>query len=297
MGPAWLVAALPPGSLAAAARLGWGFRNETWQVDLVDGRRIVVTRFADAANAASLLERTTRLEPRLRAAGIPVPRIVDRRDVAIGDHLATEFIAGRPGAALLDGPSGPEVVGSAMGGAWRRLADVDVAGLPISLGWPSEGGLLAATREGLVDQALARAGMAERARVDEDLATARELLRSRPTSFVHGDFVPVNAVIDDDRLAAVVDLEFAARADPLFDAAWFHWIIDYHHPAAVAVAWGAFVSASRIDDRDATTRELLRVLPVVGLLARLATVTADAEVEHWRGQLRSILSSHARWRP
>jgi aminoglycoside phosphotransferase (APT) family kinase protein len=290
MGPAWLVASLTPGCIAAASPLGWGFRNETWRVDLVDGRQIAITRFADPANAAALVERTTELGPRLRSVGIPVPRTVDP-GLASGDgQLATEFVEGLPGAAALDRPHGPELVGSVMGGAWRRLASVDIEGLSIPVGWPSEDGLAVATGDGRLDGALACVDASQRSGVARDVAVAGELLRARPTSFVHGDFAPVNVVLRDGELVAVVDLELAVRADPLFDAAWFRWIVAYHHPAAGPLAWGAFVSASGIDEEDDGVRELLRVLPVVGLLERLASATVDSEAEHWQAMVRSIAS-------
>jgi aminoglycoside phosphotransferase (APT) family kinase protein len=288
--PDWLTASLPRGSIVAASPLGWGFRNETWRVDLADGRQIVVTRFADPANALALVDRATKLGPRLRAVGIPVPRTADPGWISPTAHLAVEYVDGIPGAVALDGPRGAEVVGSLMGDAWRRLASVDTARLPIPVGWASEEGLLRATRDRLLQMGLDRVGAAQRSHVDQDLAIAATLLRARPTSFVHGDFAPVNVVLRGDRVAALVDLEFAARADPLFDAAWFRLIVDYHHPAVGAMAWDGFVSASGIDEADARTRDLLRVLPLVGLLERLARATVDAEVEHWQAMLRSMAS-------
>src|SRR3954452_4658178 len=94
VGPAWLAASLRAGSIVEASRLGWGFRNETWRVDLVDGRRIAVTRFADAANTGVVVDRIVRLGPRLRSAGIPVPRAVDPGWVADRHLLATDFVEG-----------------------------------------------------------------------------------------------------------------------------------------------------------------------------------------------------------
>ena len=285
MGPTWLAAALPAGSIAAASRLGWGFRNESWRVDLVDGRRIVVTRFADASAAPAVVRRTKELGPRLRAAGIPVPEIVD--PPGLGEPLlATRFVDGMVGAALLD--VSPERVGLVMGAAWRILATLDTEGLDLPTGWACKEGLAAADRRGDLRRALDRLDQAQRPRATEALDRAGELLAGRRTGFVHGDFAPVNVIVRGDHLAALVDLELAGRADPLFDAAWFRWIVGYHHPPAEGTAWAAFRSAARIDDAEPAAG-LLRVLPVIGLLERLGGATVDAEVDHWRAMLRSIL--------
>src|SRR5439155_1833533 len=87
---------------------------------------------------------------------------------------------------------------------------------------------------------------------------------------------------------ALVARELAGRADPLFDAAWFRWIVSYHHPTAGGSVWAAFGSAARIDDIEPAAG-LLRVLPVIGLLERLGGATVEAEVDHWGAMLRSIL--------
>src|SRR5438093_6518011 len=244
MGPTWLTAALPAGSIAAASRLGWGFRNESWRVDLVDGRRMGVTRFADPSAAPAIGRRTTELGPRMRAAGIPVPETVDLPGLE-EPLLATQFVDGVVGAELLD--LSPERVGLVMGAAWRILATLDTEGLDLPTGWACTQGLAAADRQGDLGRALDRLDQAQRPRATEALDRARELLAGRRTGFVHGDFAPVNVIVRNDHLAALVDLELAGRADPLFDAAWFRWFVGYHYPAAEATAWAAFRSAARSD--------------------------------------------------
>ena len=51
---------------------------------------------------------------------------------------------------------------------------------------------------------------------------------------VHGDFGPQNVVIEDDRITALVDWEFAHIGQPVEDLAWAEWIVRMHHPDAVA---------------------------------------------------------------
>jgi len=293
--PAWLLSSLPRGSIGAASRLGWGFHNETWRVDLVDGLRIVVARFADAASAAAARERTAAFGPQLRAVGIPVAEVVDLGVAADPRLVATGFVDGVAGAAFLDHPGGPERVGAIMGSTWRRLAGVDLdrPSVPVPVRWACAQGLDAADRDGRLARALGRVDAGDRGQVLAEIDRARERLAGRVPRFVHGDFAPVNVVIRDGDLGALVDLELAGRADPLFDAAWFRWIVTYHHPAAGAIAWDAFRATAGIDHGDAAARDLLPALPVVGLLERLDATAPGAEADHWLAMLRSIARHEA----
>lgn len=291
--PAWLLSSLPRGSIGAASRLGWGFHNETWRVDLVDGQRIVVARFADGASAAAARERTAAFGPQLRSLGIPVAEVVDLGEAADPRLVATAFVDGVAGAALLDHSGGPERVGAIMGSTWRRLAGVDLDRPSVPVGWACAHGLAAADRDGRLARVLGRVDPGDRGHVLAEIDRARERLAGRVPTFVHGDFAPVNVVIRDGDLGALVDLELAGRADPLFDAAWFRWIVTYHHPAAGAIAWNAFLATAGIDHEEAAARDLLRALPVVGLLERLDATTAGAEADRWLAMLRSTARHEA----
>jgi aminoglycoside phosphotransferase (APT) family kinase protein len=264
--------------------LAWGFHNEAWRVDLVDGRRVAITRSADG-RTAGLVARMTTVGCRLRAAGVPVPAVLDPgwRTDAVG-LMASEFVDGEVGAALLDRPGGPATVGAALGDAWRALQAADAEGLDLSVGWCSSAGLDAAGDA--VARAIDRVGEAARPRLGRELAVARETLAGRRVGLVHGDLVPVNAIIRDGRLVGLVDLEWAARADPLADAAWFLWIVGYHHPSASGSAWGAFLDASGIDPGDRGTRMLLRTLPAVTMLERLEAAGEGMGRDHWVRLLR-----------
>jgi Phosphotransferase enzyme family len=50
---------------------------------------------------------------------------------------------------------------------------------------------------------------------------------------VHGDFGPQNVLIEDDRINALVDWEFAHIGQPVEDLAWAEWIVRMHHPNAL----------------------------------------------------------------
>jgi aminoglycoside phosphotransferase (APT) family kinase protein len=86
---------------------------------------------------------------------------------------------------------------------------------------------------------------------------------------VHGDLVPANLLLRDGA-NVLLDLEAARIGDPLLDAAWFRWIVAYHHPELVPAAWAAFAGAAGIATSDATVRALLDAYPVLRILEILA---------------------------
>ena len=256
---------------------------------------MVVTRFPTASRASDVAGRLRNLRPLLADVGIPVPEVVDGSalDPTV---VVTGFVDGIVGAAFLDEPFGPELVGRVMGSAARALGEVDLGGVALPLSWSSAGGLAAAEQAGTVAHALGRVDSALRPQVAALVIRARDLLADRPARFVHGDFAPVNAILRDDRLAALVDLEHASRGDPLFDAAWFRWIVAYHHPAIAPRVWEAFRVAAGFSEVTAPDRGLLRDLPALGILERLASAAsgrdpeAAASVEHLRSMLRAIVA-------
>jgi Ser/Thr protein kinase RdoA (MazF antagonist) len=287
--PAWLNTAFEPGIVKRADRLGWGFRNETWRVVLADGRRVAVTRLADTEATPSIVGLMTSIQPRLLSAGIPSPVLVDLA-VESTRLIVTELIDGTPGAELLGQEGGPHVVGSVLGAAWRRLAAVDLTGLDLPATW--------ATPHRLVSDSFARLTRArswlnatDRRLLFADLEALGSQLSNRRPSFVHGDLIPVNILIRRGQLSALLDFEFVRLADPLLDAAWFDWIVAYHHPADEPAAWRAFVTAADLDDHEPVTRELLRVLPLVRLLEILDDDRLrDDHAGEWIEMLRACLT-------
>ncbi|HTE65101.1 MAG TPA: phosphotransferase [Candidatus Binatia bacterium] len=288
--PAWIGELLAPAQVSEASRLGWGFRNESWKVVLAGGQEIAVTRLADAEAASSISTLTRLVGARLRAAGVPTPAVIETGGATTAPIMLTEFVAGTAGAALLDEPGGSGVVGSVLGATWRRLAAVNPAGLPISSTWAAADVLVASSVERL-DRAAPRLAGPERRQVAAAIDSAGVLLAGRPPGFVHGDLVPVNIVVRDRALAALLDFEFARIADPLLDAAWFDCILAFHHPADEPIAWRAFVASAGLDDREPATHDLLRVLPIVRLLELLDEDRGqDDSVAHWIRVLRAWLA-------
>ena len=285
--PDWLSEVFGPAA-RRAERLGWGFRNETWAVRLPDGRRVAATRLADPAVAAILPARIASLRPLLVEAGLPVPAIVEIEPPPDG-VLLTEFVDGIPGPELLNRVGGPATVGALLGAAWRRLGTIDATELALPALWASRDGLVAAARR-WAGGVLPDLQAADRARLEIELLVLPGLLRERPVGLVHGDLVPSNILVLDDRLVALLDLESVRLADPLVDAAWFDWIVWFHHRSEEPAAWAAFATAAGLDGRDPVTAGLLRTYPLIRLLEILdGSAPGDRHRRRWLDQLVACL--------
>jgi aminoglycoside phosphotransferase (APT) family kinase protein len=289
-GPPWMVDLLGPGAIAGAIRLGWGFSNETWRVSLADGRDVAMTRFADAEEATRVGSLARAIRPRMVAAGIATPAAVDLGFAPEAGVMVTEVVDGIPGAELLNSDGGPAGVGSILGDAWRRLASIDPSGLPLEMPW-SDSADLAAASSARLDRTAPWLTGRERELLAADISTLPALLAERQPGFVHGDLVPVNVLVRDGSLVALLDFESARIADRLLDAAWFDWIVAFHHPAQEPAAWGAFLEASALEPDDPSARALLQLLPLIRILEildddRLTAASAD----HWARMLRAWLA-------
>jgi aminoglycoside phosphotransferase (APT) family kinase protein len=262
--PAWVRAAFDE-VVIDAAQLPWGFRNETWLAVLADGRRFAASRLVDRRDAAVAPARMSAVQPRLVAAGLPVPAQTEPRPPGVRGVLISPFQDGVPGAELLREPTGPAVVGSILGSVWRRLALADPVGLDLPDLWTMPDRLAPAAREWLA--ALANGlRRADRARLAGAIEALPDLHDGRRAGIVHGDLVPANVLVRDGVLVALLDLEFVRLGDPRLDAAWFDWIVWFHHRSIHRVAWEAFGRAGGIEPGDAATREAVRVLPAIRLL-------------------------------
>ena len=149
--------------------------------------------------------------------------------------IVTEYIDGDAGAALLSVASGPRFVGTVAGRPWRSLQAVDPSGLDVPRLW-SEPDLLVERATLWAARLTSELTDGEVANLAAAIVALPTLMRGRSSSLVHGDLVPVNILIRDGRLAALLDLGSTRIGDPLIDAAWFRWIVRYHHRAASVAA-------------------------------------------------------------
>ena len=233
--------------------------------------------------------RLARELPRL-APDVPVPALV-ASDSGPGDGVVvTLFVPGTPGGDLLATDASALELAAAMGGLSRRLARVPPRGLRLPARWADPERLV---RDG--ERWLARAadvidaGTADRMR--EALARAPLLRHDRPV-FAHGDLAPVNVILEQGRIVAVLDFERARVAHPLFDAAWWRWIVRYHHPERWAAAWPVFAEAAGIDTGDPVTTARLDLLGALQCLEEIDGTPRRERLTRleWARRVDAILS-------
>ena len=291
------LAALVGNRVIGAERPAWGFANRTTIVTLLDGRRWVVQELQDPIAGRAVAGRARLIADRLNAAGVPVPAVVIAKPTGPNPLLVTGFVAGQLGPTLLGTDREAATLGHMMGAAHRQLASIDVIGLRLPTTWARPETLAAVSRRRLhrVAYRLDRPTLAVVERVIEDHA-GRPL--SGPPGFAHGDFAPANVIVSQGRLAALIDFEYARLADPLFDAATFHWLTFHFHPARAEAAWAAFVAAAGLAPAvqgqplgEVLGRlRLLRILELVEVAGRRAPAMRD----RWLSLLAAAATSATR---
>lgn len=258
-------------------------------VRLADGRT-AVAQWPPNVDGFGRRVRLAATLPRL-APDIPVPALIASDSGPGGRVVVTRFVPGTSGGDLLATDASALELAAAMGRLSRRLAQVPARGLRLPARWTDPERLV---RDG--ERWLARSadvidiGTADRMR--GALAGAAHLLRQDRPVFAHGDLAPVNVILEQGRIVAVLDFERARVAHPLFDAAWWRWIVRYHHPERWAAAWPAFAAAAGIDTGDplATAR-----LDLLGALQCLEEIEGTPRRRHgtrleWARRVAAILS-------
>jgi aminoglycoside phosphotransferase (APT) family kinase protein len=278
--------------VVTAEPCGWGFENRTAIVTLEDGRLLVVQRINSRALAGHKLHLARVLPERLAAAGLRAPRLLAADAAAHPPYAVREYLPGAPGASLMGTIAGAIVVARAMGALLPRLALVDISGAGLNDVWARPASLTHVAQQQL-DRCRSLLDVPTSAALEATIAEVAARLAGRPAGFAHGDFCPVNVLVEtgdwglgtgdwglgtsDARLAAnpqslianpqfptarilgLLDLEFARVADPLFDAAWWGWVVRYHHRARLFHAWAQLLASAGIAD-DAETDACIRVI-------------------------------------
>ncbi len=248
-----ILASLVGAPVVGAQRSGWGFENRTDVVTLTDGSRIVVQRLARSAMAAERLRLAALLPDRLAAVGVRVPRLIRGDAQASPPYAIYEYVEGSPASEQLATDLNATRLAGDMGKIIGQLHGVSVTGLGLPDSWADHADLLRRA-----NQQLANTGLLLAPPIIATLAALLEeaagLLAGRPVVFAHGDFCPVNALALDGQVVALIDLEYVRVVDPLFDAAWWGWVVRYHHPVRWAVAWPRLLAAASIPDTPATRR-------------------------------------------
>ena len=280
--PGWIAAACG-GPALEVRRVRWGFRHETWIVETIDGRSLVVQRRVDRSDPTEPRFRAVR--EAIRAAGPPVPEparvALEGSDVVV----VLPYVEGVVAAELLVADGDPELVGRLCGEVTARLGAVKHAGLPLTRTWASAD-LVRTAALGWIES-LPEVGPAEtRERLLVGIDRAALEVESVPPRLAHGDLAPVNVLVRDGRVAAVLDLDRARLALPLYDAAWFAWVVSFHHPEVAEAAWSAYSRAAGLAIRSAADVAWLWPLQ---LAERLSEARDASERIAWADRLAAAL--------
>ena len=298
------LSALVGAPVVAAERAGWGFENRTDIVSLADGRRQVIQRLTRRAQAPRSLRLAQILPDQLAQVGIRLPRQLAADAAADPPYAVREYLSGTTAAAFMGEVAGAVEVASAMGKLLPQLQSASTVELRLPSGWAD-----ASRLERQARRQLSRCReMFDQATFQELAATideVRERFAGRQACFAHGDFCPVNALVETIdhrppttdhrptaeyenrepktknhpesirprtgtpiqhppsphlqhtplRVVGLLDVDYARVADPLYDPAWWGWVVRYHHPERWIVAWPVLLRAAGITvDRDTLAR-------------------------------------------
>lgn len=293
-------AAIDPGALSvllglpivAAEPARYGDSARTAIVATADGRRLAVKLLGDPVTARHRVSLATALPPLLGPIGVPSPAVVAADPTARPPYVASVHIRGRSGADCLSDPVDAIALGTEMGRLLRRLRTAPTAGLRLPTTWADPARLAAVGRRWL-DRARPHLDPPSTRELEGSLARLPSLFAGRPAVLAHGDWAPVNAVVEGRAVVAVLDWDCARLADPLLDVAWWGALVFSFHPDAWPHAWPAFLETTGVT-LDRPTIERLRVLGSLRLLEVLASrrvLGAQAHAHDWAGRIRSLLDA------
>jgi aminoglycoside phosphotransferase (APT) family kinase protein len=286
--------------VVALERCVMGFENHTDLVTLADGRRVIVQRISNRGLAAHKIRLARLLPERLAQAGIRAPQLIAADASSESPFAVREYVEGQAGNALLADQHEAIQLAHAMGALLPRLALVQTNDLGLHTGWASPQRIASQARRQL-GRRRGMIGEKHQAMLKATIDQVETLFVERKACFAHGDFCPVNALVTVDnqqttgnKLArfevVLIDLEFARIADPLFDAAWWGWVVRYHHEERWRQAWPHLLAAAGIAG-DAMTQAQITVIQQLRLLEALdynAALSAERG-EAWAARLATTL--------
>lgn len=218
-------------AVTSVDRARWGFANRTDFVTTSDGERLVVQRYRDKLGAVHRLRAMDALAEPLAACGIAMP--VARR-VQLDDDPAWAIFDRLPGVPLpdahMDGLGGVRFphLAMRMGDLQRCISSIPVGGLDLPAGW-ADPPSLAMDASGWLERVSAGLGVAHGRILSRMIDEVPGLFDGRPAVVAHGDFAPVNVLVAEGEITGLLDFESARLADPLFDVAWWSWVVGFHH--------------------------------------------------------------------
>jgi aminoglycoside phosphotransferase (APT) family kinase protein len=270
----------------------WGFTNRTDLVTLEGGERLVVQRYRRRSAAEYRLRIMQALHPVMQQLGIAIPE-TRRFDLNAEPPWAIFTpLLGQPvpeaGDAGLDGPKFPAI--ARLMGEWlQQLRQAPTSGLPLNDTWTRPKRLATHAAAWLTN--VPELNSEQHAALSQIIHTWPALFSNRQAVFAHGDYAPVNILTDGEVLTGLVDFESARLADPLFDIAWWAWVVKFHHPGVFPHAWPSFLQGAGIDPGEPQLQDRIRAIQVLHLLELVADPNAISS--HMRSlmlnQLQTLL--------
>jgi Ser/Thr protein kinase RdoA (MazF antagonist) len=223
----------------------------------------------------------------IRTTGLPTPEPVRVHRDRLSDDVVLElpYVDGLVAAELLGTPEGAATCGRCCGEVAAAIAGARDAPTGLRATWTSSGLLVEAARTWLASCE----GVLATSQVDAletVLARAARTVDESPSQVAHGDLAPVNVLVHESAIAAVLDLDRVQLAHPLYDAAWFSWVVTFHHPDVAAHACAAFAEAA---GTPARATEVSWLWPLL-LLERLAQAASPGERATWTARLLTSLT-------
>jgi Ser/Thr protein kinase RdoA (MazF antagonist) len=290
-GAAGALEAVLGSAVVSASRIPWGDSRATYRVELSAGRAVAARalRGADALDRAETLARRAAL---LVAGGIAVAH--PARSVAVdGDGAdgvralsVTPWIDGATGASALSDPDAARRLAMSMGELAGRIAALDASRLEAAHDWRTPADLTAAAERWLAairPEAVAATSAAARRALDT-VAAAWDATPAFAVGLAHGDFAPVNVIVDPAGRLVVVDLDDLQPGPRLLDLAWWGWVVRHHHPEAWTWSWPSLLSGAGLE--PGPRLDALAVAIALVRLAERAATTTDPDAR--AGWLRRL---------
>ena len=281
--PRWARAACRGGAVTGV-RAAWGFTHETWILTAEGGRTVAVQRRRDRSDPTRPRARAVREAVRA-VSGLIVPEPSsapsDRGHVVV----VLPFVSGVPASGLLGEAAGAEEVGVLCGRVAARLAGIAWGGLGLSSTWAS-GERLRAVGQGWAHRSAGLLRDRSLRTIGGLLETAAREIDDASGCLAHGDLAPVNILVRRGRVAAILDFDHARVGHPLFDAAWFMWVVTHHHPQVAEAAWRGYARGARLPPETPAAFAWMQPLQ---LLERAATARDQSERDTWVARLEAAL--------
>ena len=247
-----------------------GTRSVVVATEGADGRFVVQWSAGVRAVDRRAMARRVRLgrEVARVAPRLPLAEVIGGDAGGETPWIVSRFVSGVSGRELLCDDAGSALVGAAVGRLARQIARVPPAGLRLSRTW-GDAALLGAAGRRWLAEARPFVGAGTARWIVELVERLPGVFEDAQPVFAHGDLAPVNVLMRDGDVVALLDLERARFAHPLFDAAWWRWVVRYHHAGRGTSAVTSFLDAAGIG-RDASVLERLDLLAALQCLEMLA---------------------------